>query len=211
LKRQAQAGQIELVFLDESGFAPTFPITYTWARQGVRPTVAYEAPEGRRVNVIGAFVPWAEQEHFVYDSFTHSIKAPHFLAFVWCKVAGMTTPLGELPTSFARSRPCVIVLDNYSVHKNKAVKGFADAFAAAGISFFFLPPYSPELNLIEPIWRHVKYDDIPVRSHSTTADLKSAVDGALDKRKRRLAETAVVALPHSPTPAHSTISLSNAA
>jgi hypothetical protein len=163
------------------------------------------------VNVIGAFVPWAEQERLVYESFTHSIKAPHFLDFVWCKVAGMTTPLGQLPTGFARPRPCVIVLDNYSVHKNKEVKAFTDAFAAAGISFFFLPPYSPELNLIEPIWRHVKYEDIPVRSHCAAADLKSAVDGALDKRKRRLAGTAADALPQSPTPAHSTNFLSNAA
>jgi hypothetical protein len=39
LKEQAQANQIELHFLDESGFAPTLPGSYTWAREGVRAVV----------------------------------------------------------------------------------------------------------------------------------------------------------------------------
>lgn len=212
MKRQARDGQIDLAFLDESGFAPTFPISYTWARQGVRPTVAYEAPQGRRVNVIGAFSPWAQQERLVYQSFTHSIKAPHFLDFVWSTVAGLSTPLADVPEGFTRRRPCVIVLDNYSVHKNKEVKAYAEAFQPAGIDFFFLPPYSPQLNLIEPIWRHLKYHDIPLRSYTTAPDLKKAVDGALDNHKRRLAAPASdTANDTFSAAAHSTTSLPRAA
>lgn len=46
---------IDLCHLDEAGFAPTLPTSYSWALVGRRLTVPYEAPQGRRVNVIGAY------------------------------------------------------------------------------------------------------------------------------------------------------------
>ena len=48
---------IDLFFLDESGFAPTLPTGYGWGRLGTRLVVPYEAPQGRRVNAVGAFAP----------------------------------------------------------------------------------------------------------------------------------------------------------
>ena len=44
MKEEAARDALALFFLDECGFAPTLPGTYTWARERVRPTVAYEAP-----------------------------------------------------------------------------------------------------------------------------------------------------------------------
>ena len=49
---------IDLAFLDESGFAPTLPTGYSWGRLGTRLVVPYEAPQGRRVNAVGAFAPY---------------------------------------------------------------------------------------------------------------------------------------------------------
>jgi putative transposase len=65
VKRDAAQDTVELCYLDECGFAPTLPGTYPWAREGVRPVVAYEAPQGRRVNVIGAWAPLGSQPRFV--------------------------------------------------------------------------------------------------------------------------------------------------
>ena len=48
---------IALWFLDESGFAPTLPTGYSWGRLGRRLVVPYEAPQGRRVNAVGALAP----------------------------------------------------------------------------------------------------------------------------------------------------------
>ena len=79
-------------------------------------------------------------------------------------------------------RPCVIVLDNYSVHHCGAVNDEVAALAAEGIEFFFLPAYCPWLNEIEPLWRQVKYQDLPDRSHETEAGLKAAVEAALRGR-----------------------------
>jgi hypothetical protein len=41
--------------LDEAGFALTLPTTYSWYPQGQRLRVPYQAPQGRRVNVLGAY------------------------------------------------------------------------------------------------------------------------------------------------------------
>jgi hypothetical protein len=179
---------IDLFFLDQSGFAPTLPTGYTWGRRGCRVVVPYEAPQGRRVNVVGALAPYDPAGPSL--SFTTRRKAdgPYdaaaHLAFVR-QIAG----LPPAPTAAdRRDRPCVVVLDNYAVHHAAAVKAAIPDLAAVGLSFCYLPPYSPELNPIEAVWRQVKYHDLPERSHPTDAALQAAVEAALTDRARRLAQ-----------------------
>ncbi len=119
---QARAAAIDLYFLDESGFAPTLPPGYTWARMGTRAIVPYVAPQGRRVNVIGALAPHGPQPRLAYQSRTGKIDSVAFLEFLWRDVAGLPAAPDRLPPGYHRGRPCVIVLDNYSVHRSAAVK-----------------------------------------------------------------------------------------
>lgn len=150
---------------------------------GERKLIRHESPAGRRVNVVGAWAPFApagprlvfetrRSDEGKYDAAAH-------LQFVERKVAELPE---ELPKGYCRSRPCVIVLDNYAVHHAQLVKDRIVALKATGVSFFFIPPYSPELNLIEPIWRQVKHQDIPHRSYLSMEELQPAVVTALDRR-----------------------------
>ncbi len=91
--------------------------------------------------------------------------------------------LGALPWAKV---PRVVVLDNASLHTSKVVRGARQSLAAAGVYLYFLPPYSPELNEIEPVFRQVKYQEIPVRSHTTRAGLREAVDCGFDSYRRQL-------------------------
>ena len=50
-------------------------------------------------------------------------------------------------------KPIYIVLDNASYQKCKVVQELAERL---GINLIFIPPYSPNLNLIERLWKHVK-------------------------------------------------------
>jgi putative transposase len=151
----------------------------------MRKLVRHESPAGRRVNVVGAWAPFDPAgPHLVFEtrrSDEGKYDAAAHLQFVEHKVAGLPD---ELPLDYRRSRPCVIVLDNYAVHHAQLVKDRAGTLKAAGVSFFFIPPYSPELNLIEPIWRQVKHQDIPRRSYLTLEELQPAVVNALDRRSR---------------------------
>ena len=194
MKEAAQADQIELYYLDESGFAPTLPLGYTWAREGVRPLVMYEAPQGRRINVLGALNPFGSQPRLVYDTRASKIDSRVLLEFLWRDVAGMSSPVGVVPEGYQPSRLQVIVLDNYSVHRSQEVKAQLAALQAVGVVLFYLPPYSPELNLIEGVWRHTKYEDMPIRSYSSAEALKAAVEAALEKRAARLPETVQLVL-----------------
>jgi len=179
LKGQAIEGLIELYHLDEAGFAPTLPVGYTWARQGVRAIVPYEAPEGRRVNAIGALAPFGNDPRLAYATRTTSFKGGDVLEFIWREVGRMSTPVGVVPEGFVRHKRCVVVLDNYAPHHGRDMKEQSEALQAAGIELFYLPPYSPELNRIEPLWRHLKHEQMPVRSHKSADELKGAVEAAL--------------------------------
>jgi DDE superfamily endonuclease len=179
LQEGAAAGVIDLVFLDESGFAPTLPTGYTWARKGARAVVRDEPSQGRRLNVLGALAPLGAEPWLIWTSPPGKLDAAVLLAFLWHEVAGLATALGEVPPGYRRARPLVVVLDNYSVHRSTAVKEAAADLARVGVRLFFLPPYSSELNRIEPLWRQVTYHDLPVRSYQTLEALRIAVDNAL--------------------------------
>jgi DDE superfamily endonuclease len=157
---------------------------------GERKLIRHEAPAGRRVNVVGAWAPFdpsgprlvfatRRSDEGKYDAAAH-------LEFVECQVAGLPSQRAE---GYRRSRPCVIVLDNYAVHHAQLVKDRIPALKQAGVSFFFIPPYSPELNMIEPIWRQVKHQDIPHRSFLSIEQLQDAVATALDRRSHSCQST----------------------
>jgi hypothetical protein len=204
-------GALDLCHLDEAGFAPTLPTSYSWSPVGERLSIPYEAPQGRRVNVIGAsFTHGVQAGEFHFASYATLPKSPakkkrvsldeqaakhgvrpaevgpidseRFLAFVW-EVAGRPP---EASAGWERERPLVIVLDNYSVHKSARVHAERPALVAAGVILWYLPAYSPEMSAIEPIWQAVKYREIRRRSHEVLGELKGAIDDALTRKAAAL-------------------------
>ena len=58
--------------------------------------------------------------------------------------------------------PTVLVLDNATVHRARLVQAKRHEWKREGLPLLFLPllflpPYCPHLNLIENLWRHIKY------------------------------------------------------
>ncbi len=182
----------------------TLPTTYTWFPQGQRLRVPYHAPQGRRVNAVGAYFThgpdagrfayrrWAvlptsrakkprttpeEQAaaHGLTINEVGPIDAERLVAFFW-QVAGRPT---DAPPTWTRARPLVIALDNYSVHTSQTVVAAQPLLAAANVTLVYLARYCPEQSGIEPIWNDVKQHHIPIRSFAQVADLKHAVDDAL--------------------------------
>jgi len=66
----------------------------------------------------------------------------------------------------------VVVLDNASVHKSKEFSGKIRFWKEKGLGIYFIPPYSPELNLIEIFWRFVKYRWLPFEAYTDFSSLK---------------------------------------
>jgi putative transposase len=202
---------IDLYHSDEVGFAPTLPLCYSWSLVGQRLCIPYEAPQGRRVNGIGAYCTHGvEAGRFLFElcaslpkstakqprttpeeqAAKHDLRVEQvgtidgerFVRFAW-KVAGRPA---IYPEGWKRARPLVIAIDNYSVHKCEPVQAEQAAFEAAGITLFYLPSYAPELSGIEPIWHDVKHHQMTKRSYDLLGGLFRAVEAALTGKARDL-------------------------
>lgn len=58
--------------------------------------------------------------------------------------------------SFRIRRNTFVVLDNASVHRCKLIRELRPIWEKRGLFLFFLPPYSPHLNIAETLWRILK-------------------------------------------------------
>ena len=146
----AARGEHDLFYLDQCGFAPTMPTSYTWAREGTRPLLRYEAPQGRRVNVLGAFAPFGPQPRFVYESRLTGegkLDGDALLDFVCRELVGLAggrAALDHVPPASRRVRPCTIARDNYGVQHRKPVKAALPKVETLGVSFILSAALQPE-------------------------------------------------------------------
>jgi len=77
-------------------------------------------------------------------------------------------------------------MDNGSMHVSHVIKEARVQLKEEGIEFYYLPPYSPELNDIERVFGGIKSHDLPERSYTTVPALLEAVDAAFTAAETRL-------------------------
>jgi transposase len=84
--------------------------------------------------------------------------------------------------------PLTVVLDNARYQRNAVVQALA---ASLGIELLYLPSYSPNLNVIERLWRFVKREALYGRYQATFAAFQAAIEETLNqlstKHKDKLA------------------------
>ncbi len=129
-----------LIFLDETGIDTRMARTHARAKRGRR--APGRLPWGRweRLTVIGAL---ALDGVVASMSVAAATSAAVFLAFV---EQALVPPLRERPDA-------LVVMDNLPAHKAELVRAALDR---AGLSYRYLPPYSPDLNPIEQAWSKLK-------------------------------------------------------
>ncbi|MBF5046666.1 IS630 family transposase [Aggregicoccus sp. 17bor-14] len=171
-QKKARAGRIDLLYLDECGFSPTQPTGYSWALRGTRKLVRFENPVRRRVNALVAYRPLGLRPGLRYRVQPRTLTADD--------VVGL---LRRLPSG---TRPCVVVLDNVGIHVANRVRKAARALRHRGLTLFYLPAYSPELNDVEAVLEVLKGYELPERSFSTLDELLAAVRRALRRHHLRL-------------------------
>ncbi len=135
----------------------------------------YEYPQGRRVNALASYEPLAPAPWLGAQAFERTLTSEDLLAYLRDRL-----PAADVPR--------VVVLDNASLHVSKVTKAARPGLAKRGIYLYYLPAYSPELNRIEAVFKQVKHHDIPVRSYTSKADLRQAVEDGFDAYRRRLTE-----------------------
>jgi transposase len=77
------------------------------------------------------------------------------------------------------NKPTVIVIDQASIHTGQMVWQMRDEWAQRDLYLFDLPTYSPELNLIEIVWRFMKYEWIDITVYKSWKSLVNHVEEML--------------------------------
>jgi transposase len=158
-KAQAAAGDIVLLFVDESE-ALTHPyLARAWAERGA--DLRVPAPgQAKKVAMLGAL------DHVTRELVVHTSPTKRSADFI-----ALLQMLDSLygPRPGVQSKPAVIVLDNGPIHISKATRA-ALAARAHWLTVEWLPKYAPELNDIELAWRDLKAHHL---AHQTFADCQA--------------------------------------
>ena len=170
LKAQAAAGDIVLLFGDESE-ALTHPyLAHVWAKRGA--DLRVPAPgQAAKVAMLGV-LDWARRDLLVHTSRTK--RSADFIALL----AEIDRRWGPRPDGMAK--PVVLVLDNGPIHTSKATRA-ALAARAHWLTVEWLPKYAPELNDIEARWRDLKRHHLAHQTFTGPEDLDRAIHDAIAK------------------------------
>ena len=167
-KAQAEAGDIVLLFGDESE-ALTHPyLARAWAKKGA--DLRVPAPgQAQKIAIMGS-LDYARRKLIVTTSRTK--RSADFIAHLHA--------LDRLygPRPGAPTKPVVLVLDNGPVHVSKASRA-ALAERAHWLAVEWLPKYAPELNDIEIVWGDLKARHLAHRTFADLDNLENAVHHAV--------------------------------
>lgn len=165
LKQKEDGGSINLRYFDESGFSTTSSVPYGWQPTGE--TCRIPCHRSKRLNVLGFMGRGNELFfHTTEQTVTAETVIAVFDAFAEHYYSTEFRQTGKL---------CFVVMDNASLHKTQAFRDKLDDWLLRGVQPRFIPPYCPELNLIEILWRKIKYEWLPMDAYLSYAHLKAEV------------------------------------
>ena len=122
------------MFQDEAGFGRINKPKYCWCRKGVRPSVPCHH---------------IREYRYVYGAVEPINGEGCFLIMPYCNTDCMNVFLNHLSCSYPDDI-IILVCDGASWHKANAL------VIPENIKMIFIPPYTPEMNPIEQIWKEIR-------------------------------------------------------
>jgi len=156
---EAQAGKRAVFFVDAAHFvlAPFLGLLWSLRR------IFLKAPAGRqRFNVLGAL-----------NAMTHELITVTNDTYITAEsLCALLRKLAALNLKV----PLTVFLDNARYQKCALVQAVA---ASLNIELCYLPAYSPNLNLIERVWKFVKKQTLYSKYYPDFASFKAAIETCL--------------------------------
>ncbi len=158
VRRDFLQSEFDLYYCDEAGFSLTPSVPYAWQPIGQR--LEIHSSRSPQLNVLGFLRH--DGEHF----------DPYVLQGTFDSAATI-----ECVDNFCRKirKPTTVVIDNSPLHTSNAFQSRISDWESRGLYFWFLPAYSPELNLIELLWKKIKYQWLCRDAYESFANLDEAL------------------------------------
>lgn len=161
LHEQEAQQTLDVYYFDEAGFSLEPVVPYAWQPKGQ--TIQVPAARSARLHVLGFLTKHQAIETFIVEGQVDTqVVIACFEAF-----------------SKIVNKPACVILDNAAQHTSKAFKQQRRRWEADGLYIKYLPPYSPELNLIEILWRFSKYRWLPFSAYLNFSNLRLALEDIL--------------------------------
>lgn len=155
LLKQAEKGKCHVLFMDSVHFVLAAFVAVVWCFERL---FLKGAPGRFRLNLIGAVHATTKDFMGLYnDTYINAQSVVQLLNRIAQKYAG---------------KPIHIFLDNARYQHCKLVKQTA---IELGITLHFLPPYSPNLNLIERLWKFIKAEVLAARYFPDKDSFKKSI------------------------------------
>lgn len=169
LELSAATGEIDLKYLDESGFCMWSEPSYTYYQRGEQKRLEQTKRRGRRLSIIGLLQPLIS---FVYGLVIGGVNRKSYIQMMEIEA--------QEAEKFGRIR--VIVQDNDPIHRCQEVQQLWSKWESQGLYIFFLPKYCSEMNPIELEWQHLKKDELSGQMFDDELDLAYAVINGVKAR-----------------------------
>lgn len=173
LQWAAAAGAIDLSYLDESGFCPWMPTSYSDCFRGEQKRLEQTPRKGRRLSILGLLQPMVS---FIDGLVIGSFNGDRYITMREEQARQAQQKLAET------GRIRVIVQDNGPVQTCKQVKAKWPEWEAQGLYFFFLPKYCSALNPIKTEWHQLKTHELRGQMFEDELDLAYAVIDGVNAR-----------------------------
>jgi len=164
LEEMSEQGLMDLYYGDESRISLQPCVPYAWQFQDEE--VFMPSTQGRGLN---CFALLSRANACRFQTTTEAINA----RFIVEQLETLSFEAWRL------KRVTVIVLDNAPAHVAKSVKERRSFWQQRGLFVFYLPSYSPHLNLAEVLWRKLKYQWLRPQDYLDTQTLFYQVRQAL--------------------------------
>lgn len=163
LKELEESGYLDLFYGDQSSFSMNPNVPYGWQEKGnaIKIVPSKETP----INIFGLMSKNNELEAYECEG---SMTSAVVIAFIDDFVESRKNRTG-------------IVLDNAPIHKSDEFKEAIKRWEKQDLYIFFLPTYSPHLNIIEILWRKIKYEWLKPHDYLNCDTLYKAVTNILCK------------------------------
>ena len=161
LIEQDKEGVIDLYYFDESGFTLEPCVPYAW--QPIGKTIGIPSSNSKRLNVLGFINRKCSFTPFVFEGTVSSSV-----------VVACIDKFSE-----TLQRPTTLILDNASIHTSAEFLENIEHWREKGLTILPISPYSPELNIIEILWRKIKYEWMPFTAYQNFKNLKESLSEIL--------------------------------